>query len=259
MDDRGSLTTVPSAVMDDRGSLTIVPSAVTDDSGSLTTDDRGSLTTVPSAVMDDRGSLTTDDGGSLTIVPSAVMDDRGSLTIVPSAVTDDSGSLTTDDRGSLTTDDRGSLTTDDRGSLTTDDRGSLTTDDRGSLTTDDRGSLTTVPSVAAKSSAQSSQVCFTSLKPLPANVPNWALRLHNAERIGDSYRGYCNTDTELETILLLHKQQTNSVFGTRQSPSPAKPASRLMWKSQYVPYDGVPFVNAGIQSQYWFSSLRLSD
>ncbi|XP_052361821.1 calcium-responsive transcription factor-like [Oncorhynchus keta] len=71
------------------------------------------------------------------------------------------------------------------------------------------------------------------------------LRLHNAERIGDSYRGYCNTDTELETILLLHKQQTNSVFGTRQSPSPAKPASRLMWKSQYVPYDGVPFVNAG--------------
>nr|XP_046204218.1 calcium-responsive transcription factor isoform X2 [Oncorhynchus gorbuscha] len=173
--------------------------------------------------MDDRGSLTTDDRGSLTIVPSAVMDDRGSLT----------------------TDDRGSLTTDDRGSLTTDDRGSLTTDDRGSLTTDDRGSLTTVPSVAAKSSAQSSQVCFTSLKPLPANVPNWALRLHNAERIGDSYRGYCNTDTELETILLLHKQQTNSVFGTRQSPSPAKPASRLMWKSQYVPYDGVPFVNAG--------------
>nr|XP_046204262.1 calcium-responsive transcription factor isoform X3 [Oncorhynchus gorbuscha] len=65
------------------------------------------------------------------------------------------------------------------------------------------------------------------------------------QRIGDSYRGYCNTDTELETILLLHKQQTNSVFGTRQSPSPAKPASRLMWKSQYVPYDGVPFVNAG--------------
>nr|XP_046204123.1 calcium-responsive transcription factor isoform X1 [Oncorhynchus gorbuscha]XP_046204204.1 calcium-responsive transcription factor isoform X1 [Oncorhynchus gorbuscha] len=194
-------------------------------------DDRGSLTTVPSAVMDDRGSL--------TIVPSAVTDDSGSLT------TDDRGSLTTDDRGSLTTDDRGSLTTDDRGSLTTDDRGSLTTDDRGSLTTDDRGSLTTVPSVAAKSSAQSSQVCFTSLKPLPANVPNWALRLHNAERIGDSYRGYCNTDTELETILLLHKQQTNSVFGTRQSPSPAKPASRLMWKSQYVPYDGVPFVNAG--------------
>ncbi|XP_042162757.1 calcium-responsive transcription factor isoform X2 [Oncorhynchus tshawytscha] len=278
-DDSGSLTTVPSAVTDDSGSLTTVPSAVTDDSGSLTTvpsavtDDSGSLTTVPSAVTDDRGSLTTvpsavtDDRGSLTTVPSAVTDDRGSLTTVPSAVTDDSGSLTivtsavTDDRGSLTT--VPSAVTDDSGSLTTvpsavtDDSGSLTivtsavTDDSGSLTTvpsavtDDSGSLTTVPSAAAKSSAQSSQVCFTSLKPLPANAPNWALRLHNAEKIGDSYRGYCNTDTELETILLLHKQQTNSVFGTRQSPSPAKPASRLMWKSQYVPYDGVPFVNAG--------------
>uniref|UniRef100_A0A8C7JZJ8 Calcium responsive transcription factor n=1 Tax=Oncorhynchus kisutch TaxID=8019 RepID=A0A8C7JZJ8_ONCKI len=278
-DDRGSLTTVPSAVTDDRGSLTTVPSAVTDDRGSLTTvpstvtDDRGSLTTVTSAVTDDRGSLTTvpsavtDDRGSLTTVPSTVTDDRGSLTTVTSAVTDDSGSLTTvtsavtDDSGSLTivpsavTDDRGSLTT--VTSAVTDDSGSLTTvtsavtDDSGSLTTvpsavtDDSGSLTTVPSAAAKSSAQSSQVCFTSLKPLPANAPNWALRLHNAEKIGDSYRGYCNTDTELETILLLHKQQTNSVFGTRQSPSPAKPASRLMWKSQYVPYDGVPFVNAG--------------
>ncbi len=52
-------------------------------------------------------------------------------------------------------------------------------------------------------------------------------------------------EAELEAILLLHKQQTHTVFGTRQSPSPAKPASRLMWKSQYVPYDGIPFVNAG--------------
>ncbi|XP_036815401.1 calcium-responsive transcription factor [Oncorhynchus mykiss] len=262
-DDSGSLTTVPSAVTDDRGSLTIVPSAVTDDRGSLTivpsavTDDSGSLTIVPSAVTDDRGSLTivpsavTDDSGSLTTVASTVTDDRGSLTTVTSAVTDDSGSLTTvtsavtDDSGSLTT--VTSAVTDDSGSLTT--VPSTVTDDSGSLTTvtsavtDDSGSLTTV--AAAKSSAQSSQVCFTSLKPLPANAPNWALRLHNAEKIGDSYRGYCNTDTELETILLLHKQQTNSVFGTRQSPSPAKPASRLMWKSQYVPYDGVPFVNAG--------------
>ncbi|KAJ8004420.1 hypothetical protein DPEC_G00135530 [Dallia pectoralis] len=98
----------------------------------------------------------------------------------------------------------------------------------------------------AKVQAPSSQDCFTSsLKPLPSNAPNWALRLRNAEKIGDSYRGFCNTDTELETILWLHKQQTNSVFGTRQSPSPAKPATRLMWKSQYVPYDGIPFVNAG--------------
>ncbi|KAM9485901.1 calcium-responsive transcription factor isoform 1-T2 [Salvelinus alpinus] len=279
-DDSGGLTTVTSAVTDDSGSLTTVSSAVTDDSGSLTTvtsavtDDSGGLTTVTSAVTDDSGSLTTvasavtDDSGGLTTVTSAVTDDSGSLTTVTSAVTDDSGSLTTvtsavtDDSGSLTT--VASAVTDDSGSLTTvtsavtDDSGSLTTvasavtDDSGSLTTvtsavtDDSGGLTTVTSAAAKTSTQSSQDCFTSLlKPLPSNAPNWALRLHNAEKIGDSYRGYCNTDTELETILLLHKQQTNSVFGTRQSPSPAKPASRLMWKSQYVPYDGVPFVNAG--------------
>ncbi|XP_043105005.1 calcium-responsive transcription factor isoform X2 [Puntigrus tetrazona] len=83
------------------------------------------------------------------------------------------------------------------------------------------------------------------VKPLPPGTPNWALRLRRCEKIGDSYRGYCNTEAELEAILLLHKQQTHTVFGTRQSPSPAKPATRLMWKSQYVPYDGIPFVNAG--------------
>ncbi|XP_052422433.1 calcium-responsive transcription factor isoform X1 [Carassius gibelio] len=83
------------------------------------------------------------------------------------------------------------------------------------------------------------------VKPLPPGAPNWALRLRRCEKIGDSYRGYCNTEAELEAILLLHKQQTHTVFGTRQSPSPAKPATRLMWKSQYVPYDGIPFVNAG--------------
>ncbi|NXA65523.1 CARTF factor, partial [Mohoua ochrocephala] len=83
------------------------------------------------------------------------------------------------------------------------------------------------------------------LQPLPLNTPAWARRLRNCERIGDSYRGYCASETELESVLTLHKQQTQSVWGTRQSPSPAKPATRLMWKSQYVPYDGIPFVNAG--------------
>ncbi|KAG1945629.1 calcium-responsive transcription factor [Pimephales promelas] len=83
------------------------------------------------------------------------------------------------------------------------------------------------------------------VKPLPPGTPNWALRLRGCEKIGESYRGYCNTEAELEAIQLLHKQQTHAVFGTRQSPSPAKPATRLMWKSQYVPYDGIPFVNAG--------------
>ncbi|KAE8580236.1 hypothetical protein XENTR_v10024369 [Xenopus tropicalis] len=83
------------------------------------------------------------------------------------------------------------------------------------------------------------------LLPLPTNIPVWARRLRNCEKIGDSYRGYCLSENELMSILALHKQQTQSVWGTRQSPSPAKPATRLMWKSQYVPYDGIPFVNAG--------------
>nr|XP_033800923.1 calcium-responsive transcription factor [Geotrypetes seraphini]XP_033800924.1 calcium-responsive transcription factor [Geotrypetes seraphini]XP_033800925.1 calcium-responsive transcription factor [Geotrypetes seraphini]XP_033800927.1 calcium-responsive transcription factor [Geotrypetes seraphini] len=83
------------------------------------------------------------------------------------------------------------------------------------------------------------------LQPLSPNTPAWARRIRSCERIGDSYRGYCVSETELESILTLHKQQTQSVWGTRQSPSPAKPATRLMWKSQYVPYDGIPFVNAG--------------
>ncbi|XP_036899468.1 calcium-responsive transcription factor isoform X2 [Sturnira hondurensis] len=83
------------------------------------------------------------------------------------------------------------------------------------------------------------------LQPLSSNTPMWACRLRSCEKIGDSYRGYCVSETELESVLTFHKQQTQSVWGTRQSPSPAKPASRLMWKSQYVPYDGIPFVNAG--------------
>ncbi|XP_034993429.2 calcium-responsive transcription factor isoform X3 [Zootoca vivipara] len=82
-------------------------------------------------------------------------------------------------------------------------------------------------------------------QPLSSNTPTWARRLRNCEKIGDSYRGYCSSETELENILTVHKQQTHSVWGTRQSPSPAKPATRLMWKSQYVPFDGIPFVNAG--------------
>uniref|UniRef100_A0A2K5E8W0 Calcium responsive transcription factor n=1 Tax=Aotus nancymaae TaxID=37293 RepID=A0A2K5E8W0_AOTNA len=81
------------------------------------------------------------------------------------------------------------------------------------------------------------------LQPLSSNTPIWACRLRSCEKIGDSYRGYCVSETELESVLTFHKQQTQSVWGTRQSPSPAKPATRLMWKSQYVPYDGIPFVN----------------
>ncbi|MBN3322997.1 CARTF factor, partial [Atractosteus spatula] len=101
-------------------------------------------------------------------------------------------------------------------------------------------------STVAKNPALSSTECFTvPLQLLPPSTPAWAQRLRNCEKIGDSYRGYCTSEAELEAVLTMHKQQTQSVWGTRQSPSPAKPATRLMWKSQYVPYDGIPFVNAG--------------
>lgn len=85
---------------------------------------------------------------------------------------------------------------------------------------------------------------ITSLSAVPANYP-WAARLHDCELIGDSYRGYVTNEVELDLILTLHKQHTNSCWGTRQSPSSAKPSIRLMWKSQYVPYDGIPFLNTG--------------
>lgn len=85
---------------------------------------------------------------------------------------------------------------------------------------------------------------LASLSAVPANYP-WAARLHDCELIGDSYRGYVTNEVELDLILTLHKQHTNSCWGTRQSPSSAKPSIRLMWKSQYVPYDGIPFLNTG--------------
>ncbi|XP_078118861.1 calcium-responsive transcription factor isoform X2 [Sander vitreus] len=83
------------------------------------------------------------------------------------------------------------------------------------------------------------------MKPVVSGVPSWALRLRNVQKLGDSFRGFCSSEAELEAILCLHKQQTGCVFGTRQSPSVDKPATRLMWKSQYVPYDGIPFINTG--------------
>ncbi|XP_025098568.1 calcium-responsive transcription factor-like isoform X1 [Pomacea canaliculata] len=79
----------------------------------------------------------------------------------------------------------------------------------------------------------------------PQSIPSWAARLNNCEKIGESYRGYVETEGELDLVLTYHKQQTQSFWGTRQSPSPAKPSTRLMWKSQYVPFDGIPFVNVG--------------
>ena len=70
-------------------------------------------------------------------------------------------------------------------------------------------------------------------------------RLFYFQKIGVYYRGYVDTEVDLDLLLTYHKQQTQSFWGTRQSPSPAKPSTRLMWKSQYVPFDGVPFINSG--------------
>jgi len=86
---------------------------------------------------------------------------------------------------------------------------------------------------------------ISTLSHLNPNLPPWAARLRDCELIGDSYRGYVTNEVELDLILTLHKQHTNRCGGTRQSPSSAKPSIRLMWKSQYVPYDGIPFLNTG--------------
>ena len=75
---------------------------------------------------------------------------------------------------------------------------------------------------------------------------------HFFQKIGDFYRGWVETEVELDLLLTYHKQQTASMWGTRQSPSAGKPSTRLMWKSQYVPFDGIPFVNAGVWSFFFF-------
>ena len=90
---------------------------------------------------------------------------------------------------------------------------------------------------------------------IASNYP-WAARLHDCELIGDSYRGYVMNEVELDLILTLHKQHTSSCWGTRQSPSSAKPSIRLMWKSQYVPYDGIPFLNTGAQFFIYVGSKK---
>lgn len=83
------------------------------------------------------------------------------------------------------------------------------------------------------------------VKTLPPDTPSWALKLRECEVIGDSYRGWVASEAELDLILTFHKQQTKTYWGTRQSPSTQRQSTRLMWKSQYVPFDGIPFINAG--------------
>ena len=53
----------------------------------------------------------------------------------------------------------------------------------------------------------------------------------------------------MDQVLNSYKKETNSLFAIRQTPSPVKEENgtvRLMWKSQHVPYDGIPFINIGM-------------
>ncbi len=66
--------------------------------------------------------------------------------------------------------------------------------------------------------------------------------------LGESYFGYVMNEVEMDQVLNCYKKETNSLFAIRQTPSPVKDETgtvRLMWKSQHVPYDGVPFINIG--------------
>lgn len=66
--------------------------------------------------------------------------------------------------------------------------------------------------------------------------------------LGDSYYGFVKNEVEMDQVLNSYKKETNSLFAIRQTPSPVKEENgtvRLMWKSQHVPYDGIPFINIG--------------
>ncbi|XP_071941329.1 uncharacterized protein [Antedon mediterranea] len=86
---------------------------------------------------------------------------------------------------------------------------------------------------------------MTSCKAPPPGCPQWAARLKECQKVGTSYRGFVENEIELDLLLTFHKQETGSFWGTRQSPSAERSSKRLMWRSQYVPYDGIPFVNMG--------------
>ncbi|XP_065071540.1 uncharacterized protein LOC135696168 isoform X2 [Rhopilema esculentum] len=78
--------------------------------------------------------------------------------------------------------------------------------------------------------------------------PAWAQYLADFQKIGDSYYGFVKNEVEMDQVLNAYKKETNSLFAIRQTPSPVKEDNgtvRLMWKSQHVPYDGIPFINIG--------------
>ena len=79
----------------------------------------------------------------------------------------------------------------------------------------------------------------------PDDRPRWTDRLVACEKVGDSYRGYVKSEGDVEAVLAAHRNETATSWSTRQSPSSDHESSRLMWRSQYVPFDGIPFVNVG--------------
>ncbi|EDV26888.1 uncharacterized protein TRIADDRAFT_54263 [Trichoplax adhaerens] len=72
---------------------------------------------------------------------------------------------------------------------------------------------------------------------------SWAYYLHETEFKSSYCRGYVKTIEELKFVLARFEESTKLSWGTRQSSSHPKSSTRLMWKSSYVPDDGVPFIN----------------
>ena len=80
--------------------------------------------------------------------------------------------------------------------------------------------------------------------------PKWTELLHDCKLIGDMYTGYVLNENEMDAVVNMYKKETQTLFSVRQTPPPPKMETndtiRLMWKSHYVPFDGIPFVNIGI-------------
>lgn len=102
-----------------------------------------------------------------------------------------------------------------------------------------------IPGLLMSSTTTTPSGCVVVTRPPPPDCPAWAQKLKDCEKIGHYYRGWVETEVELDMLLAYHKQQTASFWGTRQSPSSMRASARMMWKSQYVPFDGIPFINSG--------------
>ena len=120
---------------------------------------------------------------------------------------------------------------------------SSTGSDSNSLVTKTKSSRENF-NITQNTTVQPTQQAITS-----GGIPNWAMHLQDCVLYGDTYTGYVKNQNDMDLVLNTYKKETQSLFAIRQTPSPAKDESadtvRLMWKSQYVPFDGIPFVNVG--------------